>query len=209
MGWLHGAMLTRQPYTLSVYVHALDRRRERQRLKLAYRRLFAINRGAEQRGRVPDFDRYAQEREYQQLLGEMAGQRPRQPVRGLDLPGAPRAAGPTPTSPRWRRRSTTAPSRSSPPATARSTAASSASASCGRARCRSAATSRAAGAQVRRPQRRRHASRWSAPACGSPTGIPFAFADPGRTRRAAEPLRRGARQPHAADLRAQRRRARR
>ena len=22
MGWLHGAMLTRQPYTLSVYVHA-------------------------------------------------------------------------------------------------------------------------------------------------------------------------------------------
>ena len=30
MGWLHGAMLTRQPFTLSVYVHALERRRERQ-----------------------------------------------------------------------------------------------------------------------------------------------------------------------------------
>ena len=72
MGWLHGAMLTRQPFTLSVYVHGLERRRERQKLKLAYRRLHTINRGAEQRGRVPDFDRYVQEREYQQLLGEMA-----------------------------------------------------------------------------------------------------------------------------------------
>ena len=72
MGWLYGAMLTRQPFTLSVFVHGLERRRERQRLKLAYRRLFTINRGAEQRGRVPDFDRYVQEREYRELLGEMA-----------------------------------------------------------------------------------------------------------------------------------------
>jgi hypothetical protein len=72
MGWLHGAMLTRQPFTLTVYVHALERRRERQRLKLAYRRLFTINRGAESRGRVPDFDRYVQEREYEGLLGQLA-----------------------------------------------------------------------------------------------------------------------------------------
>ena len=72
MGWLHGAMLTRQPFTLSVYIHALERRRERQKLKMAYRRMFTINRGAEQRGRVPDFDRYVQEHEYEQLLGEMA-----------------------------------------------------------------------------------------------------------------------------------------
>ena len=72
MGWLHQAMLTRQPFTLSVYVHALERRRERQKLKLAYRRMFTINRGAEQRGRVPDFDRYVQEQEFQQLLGDMA-----------------------------------------------------------------------------------------------------------------------------------------
>src|ERR1700736_621154 len=66
-------MLTREPFTLSVFIHALEPRRGRQKLKLAYRRLFTINRGAEQRGRVPDFDRYVQEREYQQLLGEMAG----------------------------------------------------------------------------------------------------------------------------------------
>jgi adenylylsulfate kinase-like enzyme len=72
MGWLHGAMLTRQPFALSVYVHALERRRERQRLKLAYRRLFTINRGAESRGRVPDFDRYVQEHEYEGLLGQLA-----------------------------------------------------------------------------------------------------------------------------------------
>ena len=72
MGWLHGAMLTRHPFTLSVFVHGLERRRERQKLKLAYRRLHTINRGAEQRGRVPDFDRYVQEREYRELLGEMA-----------------------------------------------------------------------------------------------------------------------------------------
>jgi TraG P-loop domain len=72
MGWLHGAMLTRQPFTLSVYVHALERRHERQRLKLAYRRLFTINRGAESRGRVPDFDRYVQEHEYEGLLGQLA-----------------------------------------------------------------------------------------------------------------------------------------
>jgi hypothetical protein len=73
MGWLMGAMMTRQPFTLSVFVHALDRRRERQRLKLAYRRMFSVNRGAESRGRVPDFDRYAAERETEGLLAEMAG----------------------------------------------------------------------------------------------------------------------------------------
>ena len=72
MGWLHGAMLTRQPYTLSVYVHGLSRHHERRKLKFRYRRVFTLYRGAEQRGRVPDFDRYIQEREYQELLGDMA-----------------------------------------------------------------------------------------------------------------------------------------
>ena len=72
LGWLHGAMLTRQPYTLSVFVHGLERRRERQKLKIAYRRLHTINRGAEQKGRVPDWDRYVQEGEYRDLLAELA-----------------------------------------------------------------------------------------------------------------------------------------
>jgi hypothetical protein len=95
MGWLMGAMMTRQPYSLSVHVHALDRRRERQKLKLGYRRLFAINRGAEQRGRVPDFDRYAQEREYEQLLAEMAGH-DRANVFEVSVYQAIRARGPAP-----------------------------------------------------------------------------------------------------------------
>ena len=73
VGALMGAMMTRQPFTMSVHVHALDRRQERRKLKMGYRRLFAINRGAEARGRVPDFDRYAQEHEAERLLGEMAG----------------------------------------------------------------------------------------------------------------------------------------
>ena len=61
LGWLLGAMMTAQPYVLSVFVHALDRGRERTRLKLSYRRTFMLNRTAEAKGRVPDFDRYAQE----------------------------------------------------------------------------------------------------------------------------------------------------
>jgi hypothetical protein len=73
MGALIGALMTRQPFTLSVHVRALDRRAERRRLKMSYRRLFAVNRSAEARGRVPDFDRYAQEHETERLLGEMAG----------------------------------------------------------------------------------------------------------------------------------------
>jgi TraG P-loop domain len=73
LGWLLGAMMTRQPYALSVYVHALDRRMERMRLKASYKRVFALNRGAEAKGRVPDFDRYFQEQQAQTALEEMAG----------------------------------------------------------------------------------------------------------------------------------------
>ena len=72
MGALVDAMMTRQPFTVSVHVHALDRLDERRRLKRGYRRLFVTNRGAEARGRVPDFDRYAQEGEAERLLSEMS-----------------------------------------------------------------------------------------------------------------------------------------
>src|SRR5665213_457529 len=73
MAWLLAPMLTHEPFTMSVHVRALDRRRERSRLKMRYRRLYTVNRGAEARGRVPDFDRYAQEEESAHLLREMAG----------------------------------------------------------------------------------------------------------------------------------------
>jgi hypothetical protein len=73
MGWLMRAMMTRQPFTMSVFVHALDRNRERAKAKRGYRTTFALLRGAEARGRVPDFDKYAKEAEQERLLAEMAG----------------------------------------------------------------------------------------------------------------------------------------
>ncbi len=95
MGWLMGAMMTWQPYTLSVYVHALDRRRERQRVKMGYRRLFAVNRTAESKGQVPDYDRYTQEGEAQELLQEMAGHE-RATVFRVSIYQSIRARGPEP-----------------------------------------------------------------------------------------------------------------
>jgi hypothetical protein len=179
MGWLMGAMMTRQPYTLSVFVHALDRRRERQKIKLGHRRLFGINRGAEARGRVPDFDRYAQEHEYQQLLVEMAGH-DRANVFQTSVYQAIRAPGPEPDA-----------------------------ASLGEAvdfcveQLESVSDCKVNRGEFRQPELwastlplgrdvarrvRKYATRnvgdtvpLIGTSCGSPTGIPFAFADPGRT----------------------------
>jgi hypothetical protein len=72
MGALVDAMMTRQPFTMSVHVHALDRAGERRKLKRGYRRLFVTNRTAESKGHVPDFDRYSQEHEAERLLSEMS-----------------------------------------------------------------------------------------------------------------------------------------
>jgi hypothetical protein len=72
MGALVDAMMTRQPFTMSVHVHALDRSSERRKLKRGYRRLYVTNRTAESKGNVPDFDRYAQEHEAERLLSEMS-----------------------------------------------------------------------------------------------------------------------------------------
>ena len=61
------------PFTLSVHVHALDRLRERSRFKARHRRLFGVNRGAELRGRTPDYEMLAQEEELGELLKELSG----------------------------------------------------------------------------------------------------------------------------------------
>jgi hypothetical protein len=95
LGWLLGAMMTRQPYALSVYVHALDRRMERMRLKASYKRVFALNRGAEAKGRVPDFDRYFQEQQAQSALEDMAGHS-RANVFRVAIYQSLRAPGPSP-----------------------------------------------------------------------------------------------------------------
>ena len=180
MGWLHGAMLTRQPFTLSVFVHGLERRRERQKLKLAYRRLYTINRGAEQRGRVPDFDRYVQEREYRELLGRDGQRRAGRPVPRRRLPDAPCArTGPGPGRAvgggrllhrvdRVGRGLQGQPRRVSPaPAVVLEPAAWAATYT---RKARKYPTVNAADMVPLIGTK-----------CGSPTGVPFAFADPGRT----------------------------
>ena len=73
-GWLLAAMEVERPFTLTVHVHALDRLRERARHKARHRRLFGINRGAEIRGRIADYEMLAQETEQRELLEELSGQ---------------------------------------------------------------------------------------------------------------------------------------
>ncbi len=207
MGWLLGAMLTRQPYTLSVHVRALDRRRERQRLRLGYRRLFAINRGAEQRGRVPDFDRYAQEHEYQQLLAEMAGHE-RAGLFEVSIYQALRAPGPAPDLAAL----------GEAVDYCAETIESAADCKVGRGEFRQRelwASTLPLGRDVAR-RVRKYATRNAADTvplvgtgCGSPDGHPVRVRRPGPHARAPGPLRPRARQPHAADLRALAARARR
>jgi hypothetical protein len=74
VGWLLDAMQVQYPYCLSVHVHALDRLRERNRHRARHRRLFGVNRGSEMRGRVVDFEMLAQEDEARQLVDELSGQ---------------------------------------------------------------------------------------------------------------------------------------
>ena len=72
-GWLLDAMQVARPFTLTVHVHALDRLRERSRFKARHRRLFGVNRGAELRGRTPDYEMLAQEEELGEVLKELSG----------------------------------------------------------------------------------------------------------------------------------------
>jgi len=179
MGWLHGAMLTRQPFTLSVFVHGLERRRERQRLKLAYRRLHTINRGAEQRGRVPDFDRYVQEREYQELLGELASGETSNLFR-VSIYQTLRARGPEPNLAAL----------SEAVDFCAEQVESAGDCKVGRGEFRQHelwASSLPLGRDIHRKARKYSTANTGdmlpliGTKCGSPTGIPFAFADPGRT----------------------------
>src|SRR3954462_6757977 len=66
-------MQVQRPFTLSVYVHALDRLRERSRFKARHRRLLGVTRGAELRGRTPDHAVLAQEEGLGELLKELSG----------------------------------------------------------------------------------------------------------------------------------------
>ncbi|RKQ90824.1 hypothetical protein C8N24_0639 [Solirubrobacter pauli] len=188
LGWLLEAMLTRQPFALSVHVRALDRRRERQRFKLGHRRLFAINRGAEQRGRVPDFDRYAQEDEYRDLLTEMAG-RERARLFEVSVYQALRAPGPKPDL------------EALDEAVAYCADAMETAVDCkvGRGEFRQRelwASTLPLGQDVARRVRKYTTTNAAdtvplvGTGCGSPHGFPFAFADPGRTLERLDPFDR-------------------
>jgi hypothetical protein len=188
MGWLMSSMMTRQPFTLSVFCHALDRRRERQKLKLGYRRLFSINRGAESRGRVPDFDRYAQEREVEHLLAEMAGHE-RTSIFKVSIYQTIRARGPEPDLDSL--------AEAVDYCAERIEAASDCKVARGTFEQQELfETSLPLGRDVAM-RSRRYATRnvgdtvpLLGTSCGSPTGIPFAFSDPGRTLERLNPFDR-------------------
>jgi hypothetical protein len=179
MGWLMGPMLTRQPYSLSVYVHALDRRRERRRLKAGYRRVFAVNRHAESNGRVPDFDRYAQEHETERLLAEMAGHE-RAGLFRVSIYQSIRARGPDPDVALLTEAVDYCADQIE------------SSSDCRVSRgefqqqelwCSTLPIGRDVAARTRKYATRNVGDTIPliGTSCGSPTGIPFAFSDPGRT----------------------------
>lgn len=188
MGWLMSAMTTRQPYTLSVHVHALDRRRERQRIKVNYRRIFAVNRHAESKGRVPDFDRYSQEREAEQLLAEMAGHE-RAGVFRMSIYQSLRARGPDPDI--------AALTEAVDHCTEQIEASSDCRVNRGEFQQLPLWQSTLPLARDVANRKRRYVTRnvgdtvpLLGMSCGSPSGIPFAFSDPGRTLELLDPYDR-------------------
>jgi energy-coupling factor transporter ATP-binding protein EcfA2 len=101
-GWLMLTMLScREPYALSVHIQALDRRAERSKVKRRYRRTFVLNREAEMRGQLPDFDRYFAEQEHRQILADMSGHE-RAGLFKVSIYQAIRVAGPEPDTGRLR-----------------------------------------------------------------------------------------------------------
>lgn len=188
MGWLMGAAMTRQPFTMSVHVQALDRRAERTKLKMGYRRIFSVNRGAESRGRVPDFDRYVQEQEVEHLLSEMAGH-DRANLFRVSVYQSIRARGPEPDHSLLSEAVDYCADQVQTAADCR--------VSRGEFQQEALwASTLPLGRDVAR-RARKYATRnvgdtvpLTGTSCGSPSGIPFAFSDPGRTLELLDPYDR-------------------
>jgi TraG P-loop domain len=178
-GWLLEAMEVSRPFTLTVHVHALDRLRERARHKARHRRLFGVNRGAELRGRAADYEMLAQEEEAAELLKELTGAE-RAAVYELSIYQSIRERGPDPDPVQL--------AEAVEQASRQLTAASDARVNQGQLRQPELwQSSLPLGRDVARLTRKyvtRHVGDTLplvGTRCGSPTGIPFAFTEPGRT----------------------------
>src|SRR3954452_22038616 len=177
-GWLLDAMQVQRPFTLSVHVHALDRLRERSRFKARHRRLFGVNRGAEVRGRTPDYEMLAQEEELGELLKELSGHE-RSAAFEVAIYQSIRERGPDPDPVQL--------AEAVEQASREITAASDARVNSGQLRqlelWQSSLPLGRDVAGLTRKYVTRHVGD-TVPlvgtGCGSPTGIPFAFTDPGR-----------------------------
>ncbi|MCW2953199.1 MAG: hypothetical protein JWQ48_2369 [Conexibacter sp.] len=71
-GWLLHAMQSNKPWSLSVHVHQLDRLRERDRFRRKSRRLWGVNEGAASQGKRPSRDQLAQEREAEEVAEDLS-----------------------------------------------------------------------------------------------------------------------------------------
>jgi hypothetical protein len=177
-GWLLDAMHVQRPFTLSMHVHALDRLREHSRFKARHRRLFGVNRGAELRGRTPDYEMLAQEEELGELLKELSGHE-RAAAFEVSIYQSIRERGPDPDPVQL--------AEAVEQASREIIAASDARVNLGQLRQLELwQSSLPLGRDVARLTRKyvsRHVGD-TVPlvgtACGSPSGIPFAFTDPGR-----------------------------
>lgn len=94
-GMLLGAMEIDSPFALSMHVHALDRRKERKRVRGTRVRLHGLNVGAQMRGRVPSLEMIAKEKESTQLLDELRGSQ-RQALWDVSVYQSVRQPGPLP-----------------------------------------------------------------------------------------------------------------